>query len=147
VFEKGAGDTENSLISAGRSMIVENNYGYQGFSGPDANALTAPGFARVDIARGGHGCRRVWQTFAEHGASVVPKLSTRTGLIYTYTRDPGLLAPWSWTAISWRSGHTVFKVHSGDGTLFNNNYAGIAIGPTGNAYVGTIGGLAELKRP
>jgi hypothetical protein len=40
----------------------------------------------------------------------------------------------------------VFKVPAGDGTFHNNNYAGIAIGPTGNAYLGTIGGLAELKR-
>ena len=28
VFAKGAGATENSLIAAGRSLIVENNYGY-----------------------------------------------------------------------------------------------------------------------
>jgi hypothetical protein len=147
VFQAGSSATENSLIGSGRSMIVENNYGYQGFIGPNANALTAPGFARVDINRNGRGCHRVWQTFNEHGASVVPKLSTATGLIYTYTRDPGLLAPWSWTALSFRTGRTAFKVPSGDGTLYNNNYAGIAIGPSGNAYLGTIGGLAELKRP
>ena len=29
VFGKGASATENSLITAGRSLIVENNYGYQ----------------------------------------------------------------------------------------------------------------------
>ncbi len=29
VFEPGASATENSLITAGRSLIVENNYGYQ----------------------------------------------------------------------------------------------------------------------
>jgi hypothetical protein len=147
VFHRGSSATENSLIGSGRSMIVENNYGYQGFSGPNANALTAPGFARVDVNVNGRGCHRVWQTFNEHGSSVVPKLSTATGLIYTYTRDPGATAPWSWTAISLRTGQTVFKVPAGSGTLFNNNYAGIGIGPNGNAYLGTIGGLAELRRP
>ena len=146
VFRQGFSDTENSLIGSGRAMIVENNYGYLGFSGPQANALTAAGFARVDINRNGTGCHRVWQTFTERGSSVVPKLSTKTGLIYAYTRDPGTQIPWSWTAISFKTGRTAFKVHSGDGFLYNNNYAGIAIGPTGNAYLGTIGGLAELRR-
>lgn len=146
VFHKGESDTENSLIGSGRSLIVENNYGYRGFEGPDANALTAPGFARVDIDRDGRGCHRVWETFDESAPSVVPKLSTRTGLIYTYTRDPGADVPWSWTAISWRTGRTVFKVPAGTGVLANNNYAGIAIGPNGNAYLGTIGGIRELRR-
>ena len=28
MFEKGASATENSLVNVGRSLIVENNYGY-----------------------------------------------------------------------------------------------------------------------
>lgn len=76
----------------------------------------------------------------------MPKLSTRTGLIYTYTRGPGSDVPWSWTAISLRTGRTVFTVPAGTGVFANNNYAGIALGPTGNAYLGTIGGLRELRR-
>jgi hypothetical protein len=146
VFHRGASDTENSLIGSGRSMIVENNYGYLGFSGPQANAMTSPGFARVDVNHDESGCHRVWQTFAQAAPSVVSKLSTKTGLIYTYTRDPGASVPWSWTAISFRTGRTAFKVHAGNGTSYNNNYAGIAIGPTGNAYLSTIGGIAELRR-
>jgi hypothetical protein len=145
VFHKGSSDTENSLIGSGRSLVVENNFGYQGFTGPDANAVTVAGFTRVDINHDGHGCHRVWQSFRERAPSVVSKLSTRTGLIYTYTRDPGSAIPWSWAAISFRTGRTVFKVPAGDGLLHNNNYAGIAIGPNGTAYVGTIGGLAALR--
>jgi hypothetical protein len=140
------GANENSLIGAGRSMIVENNYGYLGFTGPHANALTAPGFARVEIDRDGSGCHRVWQTLDASAPSVVPKLSTTTGLIYTYTRNPGADATWSWTAISWRTGRTVFSVPAGSGTLGNNNYAGIALGRDGDAYLGTIGGISELRR-
>jgi hypothetical protein len=146
VFRKGASDTENSLIGSGRSLAVENNYGYRGFTGPHADALTAAGFARVEIDRDGRGCHRVWQTFDARAPSVVPKLSTRTGLIYTYTRNPGADAPWAWTAISWRTGRTVFTVPAGAGVLGNNNYAGIAIGPDGDAYLGTIGGISELRR-
>ena len=53
VFGSGASATENSLITAGRSLIVENNYGYQDPFGPNAGAITAPGFARVDVNRRG----------------------------------------------------------------------------------------------
>src|SRR3954467_4833364 len=46
VFDKGRGDTENSIIATDRSMIVENNYGY--FPPPDATTngrTTTPGVA------------------------------------------------------------------------------------------------------
>ena len=147
VFERGASATENSLITAGRSLFVENNYGYQDPFGPNTGALSTAGFARIDVKRNGQGCRRVWTNSTEHAPSVVPKLSTRTGLIYTYTRDPAPLGeqPYFWTAIRARTGKTVFKVYAGSGLGFNNNYAGIAVGPTGTAYLGVIGGLIALR--
>ncbi len=146
VFHKGASDTENSLVADGRSLIVENNYGYEGYAGADANAQTTPGFARVDINRDGSGCHRVWQTQSLAAPSVVPKLSLKTGLIYTYVREPGAAAQWAWAALSLRTGRTAFTVPTGAGTLYNNNYASISLGPTGNAYLSTIGGLTELRR-
>jgi hypothetical protein len=102
----------------------------------------------VDVRRGGHGCRKVWTNTTERTPSVVPKLSTRTGLIYTYTRDPSSLPasqPYFWTAISARTGATVYKVYAGNGLGFNNNYAGIAIGQNGTAYLGTTGGIVALR--
>jgi hypothetical protein len=146
VFRTGAGDTENSLIADGRSLIVENNYGYAGYSGPDANAQTAPGFARVELDRDGRGCHRVWQTDSPAAPSVVPKLSLKTGLIYTYVRAPGPDARWAWAALSLRTGRTAFTVPTGAGTLYNNNYASISLGPSGDAYLATIGGITELRR-
>ena len=151
VFDAGAGATENSLMTNGRSLYVENNHGYQDPFGPNTGALTTPGFARVDVNRNGRGCRKVWTNTTERAPSVVPKLSTRTGLIYTYTRDPapdplGLgRQPWYWTAISARTGATAFKVYAGSGLGFNNNYAGLAIGPSGTAYLGVTGGLIALR--
>src|SRR5215210_57029 len=147
VFEPGASATENSLITNGRSLYVENNYGYQDPFGPNSGALTTPGFARVDVNRNGRGCRKVWTNTTERAPSVVPKLSTKTGLLYTYTRDPDPLPlgqPWFWTAISARTGATVFKVYAGNGLGFNNNYAGLALGPTGTAYLGVTGGMVAL---
>jgi hypothetical protein len=148
VFEPGASATENSLITNGRSLYVENNYGYQDPFGPNSGALTTPGFARVDVNRNGKGCRKVWTNTTERAPTVVPKLSTRTGLIYTYTRDPDplpLRQPYFWTAINARTGATAFKVYAGNGLGFNNNYAGLALGPTGTAYLGVTGGLIALR--
>jgi hypothetical protein len=147
VFDKGAGATENSLITNGRSLYVENNYGYQDPFGPSSGALTTPGLARIDVKRNGRGCRKVWTNATERVPTVVSKLSTRTGLIYTYTRDPDPLGrqPYFWTAVSARTGATVFKVYAGNGLGFNNNYAGLALGPTGTAYLGVTGGLIALR--
>ena len=79
--------------------------------------------------------------------TVVPKLSTRTGLIYTYSAVPSPAGeqPWFWTAIDARTGRTAFTRYAGSGLSFNNNYAGIALGPDGSAYLGVIGGIVRLR--
>jgi hypothetical protein len=147
VFRKGQSATENSLIGSGRSLIAENNYGYRDPFGPQAGNITETGFARIDVRRGGRGCRKVWTNRTVRAPSVVPKLSTATQLVYTYTQTigPGDSRTWSWVAISARSGRTVFTKPAGTGLLANNNYAGIALGPDGTAYLGTIGGIRALR--
>ena len=62
MFEKGASATENSLLAAGRSLVVENNYGYQDPFGPNSGAVTQPGFARVDINKTARAARRSGRT-------------------------------------------------------------------------------------
>jgi hypothetical protein len=147
VFAKGGSATENSLITANRSLFAENNYGYQDFLGPNANAVTKPGFARVDVNAKGTGCTKVWTNTTDRAPTAVPKLSTKTGLIYSYTRDPDTdgSIPWYWVAIDARTGKTAFKQLAGTGATYNNNYAGLALGPDGTAYLGTIGGIVALK--
>jgi hypothetical protein len=147
VFEKGQSATENSLIGSGHSLIAENNYGYQDPFGPQAGNISTGGVARVDLRRGGQGCTKVWTNRDVRAPSVVPKLSTATQLVYTYTQTlgPGGGEVWSWVAISARSGRTVFRKQAGTGPLANNNYAGIALGPDGTAYLGTIGGIRTLR--
>ena len=107
MFDKGASATENSLLTAGRSLIVENNYGYQDPFGPNTGAVTEPGFARVDINKDGKGCTDSGPTATSAAPTVVPKLSTKTGLIYAYTRPPDPTAQgYFWTAIDFRTGKT-----------------------------------------
>ena len=146
VFAKGASATENSLLTAGRSLIVENNYGYQDPFGPNSGAVTQPGFARVDVKKSGEGCKLRWTNKDVRAPTVVPKLSTKTGLIYAYARpdDPSAQG-YYWTAIDWRNGKTVWSQYAGSGASFNNNYAGLAIGPNGTAYLGVIGGIVALR--
>jgi len=147
VFDQDSSATENSLLTNNRSLYVENNYGYQDPFGPNSGAVSAPGFARVDVKRRGRGCRKVWETKTESAPSVVPKISTKTGLIYAYTRNASAIPgsqPYYWTAISATTGATVWKVYAGNGLPYNNNYAGLALGPDGTAYLATTGGMLKL---
>ncbi len=148
VFQKGASATENSLVNVGRSLYVENNYGYDvfGFLG-DPAAVSAPGIARVDVNRNGRGCRKVW-TNDERAPSVVAKASLGSGLLYTYTNAPSAAPndPWYWTAIDLRTGKTTYKVLAGNGNQWNNHYAAIHLGPNGTAYLsGFPGGMWSLS--
>jgi len=147
VFEPGASATENSLMGAGRSLIVENNYGYQDPFGPTSGALTEPGFSRIDVKKNGNGCKKVWTNTEVRSPTVVPKMSTKTGLIYTYSRpeDPSGNQGYFWTAIDYKTGETVWSKYAGSGLVYNNNYAGLALGPDGTAYLGVIGGLISLS--
>ncbi len=72
VFARGASATENTLLGSGRSLIVENNYGYRDPFGPQAGTITETGFARVDVNRRHTGCRVVWTNTTERAPSVVP---------------------------------------------------------------------------
>ena len=144
VFEKGASNTDQSLIGAGNSFIAENNYGYSGPTATERGKTTTPGLDRVDVDSKGR-CHKVWHS-DEIAPSVVPKLSLANGLVYTYTKPGGEESdPWYLTALDFRSGKTVFKYKAGSGLGFNNNYAPVTIGPDGTAYVGVLGGLVAVR--
>ena len=148
VFAAGASATENSLIAVGDSIIVENNYGYT-LATSQNGGLSSPGVTRVDVNPDGGGCHVVW-TSNERAPSCVPKVSTKTGLVYLYTKDPDptntTSDAWFWTALDFRTGETVWKRLAGTGLEFNNHYAGIALGKKSHtAYVGVVGGVAAIR--
>jgi hypothetical protein len=126
--------------------VVENNYGYTGPASTSNGESTVPGLARIDLDRDRQGCRVKWVS-EEIAPSVVPKMSLRTGLIYTYTKDPNQDGDdlWYLTAIDFRSGRTVFERLSGEGLGYNNNYAPVSLSPGGDAFVGVLGGLVLLR--
>ena len=143
VLARGASTTENSLVAAGRSFIIENNYGYEGPQTTTLGRSTTPGVARVMLRR--DGCRVAWTSSATAPTSV-PKASHGNGLLYVYTKPPrqdGIDA-WYLTALDIRSGETVWSRLTGTGTQWNNHYAAIYLGPDGTAYVATLAGLVRV---
>jgi hypothetical protein len=146
VFGTGAGSTDNSLIGTGRSIVVENNYGYTGPTSTMNGASTEPGIERIDIDRGATGCTPVWHS-EQRAPSAVPKLSLANGLVYAYTKPARSdeVDAWYLTALSFRTGKTVYERLAGTGLGYNSNYAPVSIGPDGTAYVGALGGLIALR--
>jgi len=162
VFGRYTGADENSLISMGPSLIVENNYGYvlQKWNdviaggvkvGGNLALVSSPGMDRIDIAPNGSGCRIVWRNNTVRTPSAVAKGDTANGLIYTYQKvKDGPSGVWYWTALDYRTGKVVWERVAGHGGLYNNHYAGIALGRdprTGKTtlYLGGVGGIMALR--
>jgi hypothetical protein len=144
VFAAGKSATENSLIGYGNSVICVNNFGY---TTPFDNPWTEPGIVRIDVAPNRASHSVVWQS-QEASQTTVPKLSVGNGLVYVYTRRRGTrrrVQAWYLTAIDFATGRTVFKILTGTGKRFNNNWAPITIGPNGTAYVGVLNGIIAMR--
>ncbi len=144
VFEAGSSATENSLVSLGDAVIVENNHGYEAPWSTVLGRVTAPGLARVDVGR--DGCAVAW-TSPEIAPTSVAKASAASGLLYAYTTRPSRWAVTGWylTALDLRDGHTVFSRRIRNGPLSNNHYAAVTIAPDGSAYVPVLGGLVRVR--
>jgi hypothetical protein len=147
VFAAGQSATENTLIGLDRSLIVENNAGYDIFTTMRGGKTSAPGLARIDVREDESGCDVVWES-KEISQTTVPKLSSATGLIYLYTKlsnAPNDLDAYYFTAVDFKSGKTVFRVLTGTGVRFDNNWAAISLAPDGSAYVGVLNGLVRVR--
>ena len=64
--------------------------------------------------------------------SVVPKISAKTGLIYTYARppDPSGSEGYYWTALDYRNGKTVWSQYAGSGLVTTTTTPCSPSGPT-----------------
>jgi hypothetical protein len=148
MFTEGASATENSPIGYGNDIVLENNAGYAGpFGDP---LLTVPGLTRVHVKADYSGCELVWHT-ENFRAQTTPRLSTATGLIYTYSVKEGLpIGPittqgWYFGALDWETGEPAFEVWVGSGGMWNNVLDPVTLGPDGTAYVGTRNGIMAIR--
>jgi hypothetical protein len=147
VFKSGQSATENTLIGLERSLIVENNAGYDLFTTMRGGKTSAPGLARIDVRVDESGCDLAWES-NEISQTTVPKLSSATGLIYLYTKlenAPNGLDAYYFTAVDFNTGKTVFRVLTGTGVRFDNNWAAISLAPDGSAYIGVLNGLLRVR--
>jgi hypothetical protein len=152
VLAANAGTTDNSLVAAGNSFIIENNYGYGGPTTTILGKTSTPGLARVMVEE--DGCHVAW-TNDSIAPSSVAKASLGNGLLYAYTKPKiapvlgllgaNLLDAWYFTAIDIRTGKTVWSRLTGTGIQWNNHYSAIYLGPDGTAYVATLAGLVRIK--
>jgi hypothetical protein len=144
VLADDAGTTDNSLVAAGKSLIIENNYGYGGPTTTVAGKSSTPGLASVRIRK--HGCGLEW-TSDQTAPSSVAKASLGNGLLYAYTKPPraDALDAWYVTAIDLRTGETRWSRLTGTGVQWNNHYSSIYLGPDGALYVATLAGLVRMK--
>jgi len=147
VFGKGESASDNSLVAVGdASVVVENNYGYRAPWTTMLGRATVGGLARVDADPGSRECTIGWRS-DQIAPTSVAKVSLATGLVYAYTTQPSWwgVTAWYLTAIDARTGETAFSVRTGTGTLFNNHYSAVTLGPDGSAYVGTLGGMVRVR--
>lgn len=148
VFESGKSATENSLIAVGPALFVENNYGYKLFSVLGGHSAE-PGAARVDFDPRDRTCELVWENDQVRIPSVVSKVSAADGAVLTYTKpaEPAGIDAWYFTAIDAGTGEVMWERRAGTGPAANNHYAALYLGPSGNLYVGTVGGVIGLVDP
>lgn len=143
VFADGASGTENSVVAVGRSVVVENNYGYTSPATTLGAGSTTPGVERVGVGRGN--CGPMWRS-EEVAPTSVPKASLANGLLYVYTNPSGVAEdPWYFTALDLHTGRTVWRRLTGTGSQWNNHYAAIYLGPDGVAYIATLAGVVRLE--
>ncbi|TVY39644.1 hypothetical protein LSUB1_G004497 [Lachnellula subtilissima] len=143
----------------GYSVVLFNDYNAPPIY-PSANATAADingafnnmttmaaGGVRVDIPLSGSDCKTTWEK--DIRMKSVPVLSTKTGLLYGYEQDieDAENGQWVWyvTARNWETGDLVWKVQTGAGGNFNDDFQGNAIGRDGTLYQGVVGGIVVLK--
>ena len=146
VFGDDVSASDNSLVSVGDGVIVENNYGYSSPVSTLFGRAPEGGFARVDVDPGAKDCETVW-TSEEVAPTSVAKLSLGNGLLYAYTKRQSWIGvnAWYFTALDARTGRTAYSVRTGLGTLMNNHYSAVTIAPDGSAYVATLAGMVRIR--
>ncbi|MBI2892532.1 MAG: hypothetical protein HYY06_03205 [Deltaproteobacteria bacterium] len=124
----GEAATDNAIVVAGRTMIIEQNL--TGLSG----------VARIDMSPEGR-CERVWLADVLAPTSV-PTLSTASGLVYVYSFDDA--SGWALTGLDLDTGQVRLTVPTGDGAAYNNVYSAVTVGPDRRIYVGVLAGLLVI---
>ncbi len=74
----------------------------------------------------------------------IPCMSAATNMVYGVGQD--WLGGWTFEALDWSTGDSVFSYWYGATPIFNSAYAGMEIGMDGSLYTGTMLGMARMTR-
>lgn len=72
----------------------------------------------------------------------IPCMSQATNMVYGVGQ--GILGGWTFEALDWATGKSVFSYRYGTGPFFNSAYAGMEIGLDSELYTGTLSGMAKM---
>ena len=136
------------------SIVIENAWAFPPTYRPGVDDINgafnnmtgmAPGIVRIDVDS--QGCRTRWE--AALRVKSVPVLSTATGLYYGYTQDADLAVAgqyaWYAVALDWETGEEVWRIKTGAGGTYNDNFYPGTLGPEGEFYQGILGGYVIVR--
>lgn len=141
LFQPGASATDDTSIAIGDTVITANTYGYSYFGGTTA---LPGGMTRVDVRPDGTGCDVGWTNPVS--TIVMPKLSVRTGYIYTVERTATAKGPaYSFVVIDAQDGHTVSTTLLGSSAqLYEGLQFDGMLSPDGADFQSTIAGIFRI---
>jgi len=85
--------------------------------------------------------RSVWANNKVSLPNGIPCMSAATNLVYDVGQRDGV---WTWEAIDWSTGETVFYYELGGHFWYNSGWAGTEIGPNKSLFSGTVLGMMRL---
>jgi hypothetical protein len=163
LFTPGKSNNDNAVLAhfdgVTNGFVIQNNYnippvyiqkpGVPFDVNGDWNDMSkmAGGMTRIDVNDDGT-CSTRWTNpdLAIKGVSI---LSTKTGLIYVYVQDtersPMGEYIWYVAAVDWNTGEIAFKIRTGTGGIFNDNYLQASVGPDGTFYQTVLGGIVGVR--
>lgn len=159
VFSPNASAVDNGLLNAfddtAYGIIALNDYnvsklfvaGDDDIDGPWNNMTgQSPGVVRIDVVPKGDGtaeCRTKWDLPLR--VKSVATISTGSGLVYAYVQDEKLALKgeyvWYVVAMDFATGKEVWRVRTGSGGSFNDNFQASTLSPDGRFIQGVQGGI------
>lgn len=165
VFTPGKGNNDVGLLvnqdaeSGTFGILINNNFNATALFTPNSSNTAnsadwndlggiARQTVRVDVAKNGSSCGIKWDVPVMIPS--VPILSTATGLVYGYTQDLDLardhgLYEFYINAVDWRTGKEVWRVRTGAGGTFNDDFLPGTLGPDGSFFQGVWNGVVRLR--
>lgn len=133
---------QSVLVMGDGAVVVNNDYGDAEGLAPIFEGLAPPGVERFTWDPDTDTLSSVWALDDLSCPNGIPTASAATGLMYCMGKRG---ETWTIEAIDWATGEPRFHVETGTGLSYNSTYAATQVGPNGEIWSGTFGGLVRVK--